>query len=185
MKPGDKFTLLNYGNAEVIVDETDALRGRVASSRRRSRSRPSSSIGGSPRCQQSINRGLSPNAAVLDLLDVDEPKPPVVTAGFTVSQKREGRKDYDLQAVATTVNEDIENVGTYVSRYEFRARPIYPAGHASAGQPIPEDRAVAGATVPCEPPRMARPRRPRKSPGRRSTTRRTGRGRFRAGPLTR
>jgi microcystin-dependent protein len=135
VKPGDQLTLLNYGSVKVIVDEM-------------SHSEDGSIVEASfaessklvdrwlARFQQRINRGLSPNAAIIDLLDIAEPKVPTLSAGFAISQNKEGRKDFDLQANATTVTEDIESVGTYVSRYEFRARPI----DAQSGTPIANNK---------------------------------------------
>ena len=139
VKPGDQLTLLNYGSVKVIVDEMEHSEdGSIVEASFAESSKLVDRW--LARFQQRINRGLSPNAAIIDLLDIAEPKAPVVTSGFTMSQKREGKRDYDLQAVATTVNEDIENNGTYVARYEFRARPVWPAGHAQAGQPVPDNK---------------------------------------------
>jgi microcystin-dependent protein len=139
VKPGDQLTLLNYGSVKVIVDElTHSEDGSIMEAQFAESSKLVDRW--LARFQQRINRGLSPNAAVIDLLDIAEPKVPTLSAGFAISQNKEGRKDFDLQANATTVTEDIESVGTYVSRYEFRARPIFPVGHAQAGQPVPDNK---------------------------------------------
>jgi hypothetical protein len=139
VRPGDQLTLVNYEGAKVIADEI---------SHSEDGSLVEASFAESSQIvdrwlalfQHRINMGLSPNAAIIDLLDVEEPKKPQITVGFSVSQKREGRRDYDLMAIADTVNEDIEGLGTYVERYGFRARPIWGAGHANAGEPVPDNK---------------------------------------------
>lgn len=135
VKPGDKLTLVNYGSTQVIVDEVSHSEdGNLVDVQFAEASKIVDRW--LALWQQKINQGLSPNGATLALLDAAEPKQPVITAGFTMSQKREGRKDWDLVATASLVTEDIEDNGTFVSRYEFRARPVDPQTNnpISAGQ---------------------------------------------------
>lgn len=134
--PGDQLTLTDQGSKTVTVESvsTDSD-GSVT---------VAEFMTGDPilykllaKRQRLLNKGLSPDAATMGILDPDEPAAPTnVVIAFTSEtvHKRDGRKDFDMIITWDHSGEDVNGDGTYVNRAVVKFRPT-----DAAGTPIPHN----------------------------------------------